>query len=139
MQEKIKTIKPDYVFEVSWEVCNKVGGIHTVISTKSVALKKNCKELILIGPDTWRDSEEHPEFTEDNSMFADWHRKAESEGIRVRTGRWKIPGNPKVLLIDFSNYISQKDAILFSRITSYNVCYTKLLRTFNMAQFPTQI
>lgn len=27
---------PAYLFEVSWEVCNKVGGIHTVISTKGV-------------------------------------------------------------------------------------------------------
>ena len=26
-------LTPDYLFEVSWEVCNKVGGIHTVVST----------------------------------------------------------------------------------------------------------
>ncbi len=121
MQDLNKIIKPDYIFEVSWEVCNKVGGIHTVISTKSVALAKNCKELVLIGPDVWRDSAAHPEFTEDNSMFADWHRKAESEGIRVRTGRWNIPGKPKVLLIDFSNYISQKDAIMFSYWEDYKL------------------
>lgn len=121
MPENMKLINPDYVFEVSWEVCNKVGGIHTVISTKSVALRKNCKELILIGPDTWRDSAVHPEFTEDTSMFADWHRKAESEGIRVRTGTWNIPGNPKVLLIDYSNYISQKDAILFNFWEDYKL------------------
>ena len=24
-------LTPDYLFEVSWEVCNKVGGIHTVV------------------------------------------------------------------------------------------------------------
>ena len=29
---------PAYLFEVSWEVCNKVGGIHTVISTKVLSL-----------------------------------------------------------------------------------------------------
>lgn len=117
----VEIIKPDYVFEVSWEVCNKVGGIHTVISTKSVELAKNCKELLFIGPDTWRESAKHPEFIEDNSMFSDWHRKAESEGIRVRTGRWDIPGKPKVLLIDFSNYISQKDAILFKFWEDYKL------------------
>ncbi len=32
-------INPDYLFEVSWEVCNKVGGIYTVIATKSLYLK----------------------------------------------------------------------------------------------------
>ena len=26
-------IRPDYLFEISWEVCNKVGGIYTVIAT----------------------------------------------------------------------------------------------------------
>lgn len=121
MSDIQKIVKPDYIFEVSWEVCNKVGGIHTVISTKSVELAKNCKELILIGPDMWRDSAAHPEFIEDNSMFSDWHRKAESEGIRVRTGRWKIPGKPKVLLVDFSNYISQKDAILYKFWEDYKL------------------
>ncbi|MBN2778858.1 MAG: alpha-glucan family phosphorylase [Bacteroidales bacterium] len=116
-----KIIKPDYIFEVSWEICNKVGGIHTVLSTKSKSLSQNCKELILIGPDIWRDTGEHPEFIEDNSLFSDWHRKADSEGIRIRTGRWNIPGTPKVLLVDFSNYISQKDAILYKFWEEYKL------------------
>lgn len=103
---------PDYIFEVSWEVCNKVGGIHTVVSTKSHALLEHCKDLILIGPDLWHDNNEHPEFEQDNTLYTEWHRKIESEGHRVRLGRWKIPGSPKVMLIDFSNYINQKDHIL---------------------------
>ena len=35
-------INPDYLFEVSWEVCNKVGGIYTVIATKS--LRSGCMD-----------------------------------------------------------------------------------------------
>ena len=27
-------LTPDYIFEASWEVCNKVGGIYTVLSTR---------------------------------------------------------------------------------------------------------
>ena len=34
-----KYINPDYLFEVSWEVCNKVGGIYTGISTKAHYIK----------------------------------------------------------------------------------------------------
>jgi len=30
---KGKMLFPDYIFETSWEVCNKVGGIYTVLST----------------------------------------------------------------------------------------------------------
>jgi phosphorylase/glycogen(starch) synthase len=116
-----KYFKPDYIFEVSWEVCNKVGGIHTVLSTKSISLSKNCGKLILIGPDVWRDNEEHPEFEEDNSLFSDWKRKLDSENLRVRVGRWKIPGNPVALLVDFSNYISQKDQIFYEFWEKYKL------------------
>ena len=53
----------DYLFETSWEVCNKVGGIHTVVSTKAKTLKEKIKgELILIGPDICKDKTENIEF-----------------------------------------------------------------------------
>ena len=62
MSEK-KFVSPDYLFEVSWEVCNKVGGIHTVIATKALNLSKELQNNhILIGPDVWRDTEKNPEF-----------------------------------------------------------------------------
>jgi phosphorylase/glycogen(starch) synthase len=116
-----KYLKPDYIFEVSWEVCNKVGGIHTVLSTKSISLSENCGKLVLIGPDVWRDNEEHPEFDEDNSLFSDWKRKLDYEQLRVRIGYWKIPGRPIALLVDFSNYINQKDQIFYEFWEKYKL------------------
>ncbi|MDR0368406.1 MAG: alpha-glucan family phosphorylase [Bacteroidales bacterium] len=113
--------KPEYIFEVSWEVCNKVGGIHTVIHTKTLSLLKNCEELIMIGPDIWHDFKERQEFEEDPDLFAAWKKVAAAEGIRVRTGRWKIPGRPIVLLIDFSNYINDKDTILYEFWEKYQL------------------
>ena len=45
-------LSPDYLFEASWEVCNKVGGIHTVISTKALTTTKKLGDrYMLIGPD----------------------------------------------------------------------------------------
>ena len=32
-------LTPDYIFEASWEVCNKVGGIYTVLSTRANTLQ----------------------------------------------------------------------------------------------------
>ena len=59
-------IRPDYLFEVSWEVCNKVGGIYTVLATKSLYLKTELKRHhILVGPDVWMDTESNPDFIED--------------------------------------------------------------------------
>ncbi len=115
-------IKPDYIFEVSWEICNKVGGIHTVISTKSVELKERCnKKLILIGPDVWRENKEHPEFIEDKDLFVNWKISATAEGLRCRTGYWDIPGKPFVILVDFTHYINQKDEIFFKFWEQYRL------------------
>ena len=40
-------IKPDYIFESSWEVCNKVGGIYTVLSTRAKTLQESMKDQII--------------------------------------------------------------------------------------------
>lgn len=107
------SIAADYLFEVSWEVCNKIGGIHTVIATKALNLRAEMEDRhILIGPDVWRDTHNNPEFLEDVNIFKSWKSLAVPEGIRVRTGRWNIPGNPVVILVDFSALISKKDEIL---------------------------
>ena len=66
-------IRPDYLFEISWEVCNKVGGIYTVIATKSLYLKSELKRHhILIGPDVWMDTESNPDFIEDPHLYSAW-------------------------------------------------------------------
>jgi len=107
-----KTLTPDYVFEVSWEICNKVGGINTVIATKSLILTQHLKDkLILIGPDIWRDTDQNPAFKEDPTLFKAWKRAALRQGLRVRVGRWDIIGEPIVILVDFSAHIAQKDQI----------------------------
>ncbi len=106
------TNRPDYIFETSWEVCNKVGGIHTVISTKALTLAKVFKDnLILIGPDLIRESGKNTEFEEDKALFRAWRKKLENQGLRIRIGRWKIIGKPLVFLVDFSSFFPKKDEI----------------------------
>ncbi len=104
--------KTQILFETSWEVCNKVGGIHTVISTKAKSiLDQSDFEYILIGPDLWRDEGENPEFEPDPELFKDWKEQFQNKAFSVKTGRWKIPGRPKAMLIDFYSLISRKDEI----------------------------
>lgn len=107
-----KVEDPDYLFETSWEVCNKVGGIHTVISTKALTLVEKLKSnYILIGPDVWRDTSQNPEFQEDNQLFKSWRSRAVEEGLGVKIGRWNIAGNPIVIIVDFMTFVPQKDSI----------------------------
>ena len=104
---------PDYLFEVSWEVCNKVGGIYTVIATKSLYLKQQLhKHHILIGPDVWMDTESNPDFIEDTHLYSLWKAHAASEGIRVRIGKWNVPGNPIAILVDFKQFLTSQNDIL---------------------------
>jgi phosphorylase/glycogen(starch) synthase len=111
-----KYLTPDYLFEVSWEVCNKVGGIHTVISTKAISLKAELQDRhILIGPDVWRDSGENPEFEEDKLLFNAWKQHALGEGLRIKVGRWKIAGRPIAIILDFTTFMARKDEI-FSKL-----------------------
>ena len=105
-------MKVEFLFETSWEVCNKVGGIHTVISTKAQNITKELgNNYILIGPDVWREDSVNPEFIPDDSLFTEWKNRAVSEGLRVKTGRWNIASQPIVLLIDFTPYFGQQNEI----------------------------
>ena len=114
-------LSPDFLFEVSWEVCNKVGGIHTVISTKTqTAIRKFGERYILLGPDLSHEGV-NPEFQEDPNLLKAWRQNVYNEGIRIRVGRWKIKGEPMVILVDFSSLIPRKDEILKSLWESYHV------------------
>ncbi len=105
-------LKADYIFETSWEVCNKVGGIYTVISTKALSIINEIKDnYILIGPDVWMETHQNPEFTEDKFLYKSWREKAQEEGLRFRIGRWNIVGHPIAILVDFTHYFSEKDQI----------------------------
>ncbi len=114
--------KPAYLFEVSWEVCNKVGGIHTVVSTKALNMVKEYGDShILVGPDVWRYTEQNPEFIDDSKLFRSWRQKAIQEGLRIKVGRWNVMGKPIVILIDFSTFITQKDTIFASFWEKYKL------------------
>ena len=107
------TIDPDYLFEVSWEVCNKVGGIYTVVATKALHLKSQLgRHHILIGPDVWMHRASNPDFIEDPLLFRSWKQQAAAEGLRLRVGKWNIPGTPVAVLVDYKTFLPQADAIL---------------------------
>ncbi|MBQ2993127.1 MAG: alpha-glucan family phosphorylase [Alistipes sp.] len=116
-----KNFTPDTLFEVSWEVCNKVGGIHTVVATKALTVTKLLGDkYIVIGPDFSQDNG-NSEFEEDVNLLKAWRQTLYNEGIRVRVGRWKIAGNPIAILIDFTTHFSQKDEVLKMLWDNYNV------------------
>ena len=112
---------PDYIFESSWEVCNKVGGIYAVLSTRAKTLQDRIGDrLIFIGPDCWK-QQECIYFKEDASLYADWREHASREGLKIKVGRWDIPGQPVAVLVDFSPYFDQKNRIYTELWNSFEV------------------
>ncbi len=107
-----KELKPEYIFETSWEVCNMVGGIYTVLSTRTATLQEiNTDKLIFIGPDVWKDKT-NPYFDETPTGYEDWIAFTENEyKLKIRVGRWKIHGNPIAVLVDFEPLMEQKNDI----------------------------
>lgn len=104
-----KKTTPDYVLESSWEVCNKLGGIYTVLSTRAKTQEALLGgNLLFIGPDLWH-GRENPLFSEDPDLWPEWVATMAAEGVGLRMGRWNIPGKPKVALVDFQPFFVRKN------------------------------
>jgi len=103
--------KPDCVFEVAWEVCNKVGGIYTVVMSKAALLVEQIQQYFLIGPyfpeKARLDLEELDPPEEFRSVFAEM----ENQGIKCHYGKWLVKGEPRCILLDTSNFTHKKDEI----------------------------
>ena len=115
-------LTPDYVFEASWEVCNKVGGIYTVLSTRAKTLQEQFRDRIFfIGPDFWK-GKENPLFIEYDNLCAAWKEHAAvRDHLSVRVGRWNIPGEPIVILVDFQPFFQKKNDIYTEMWNRYQV------------------
>ena len=107
------TFRYDLLFETSWEVCNKIGGIYTVLSTKARTLQKLSKDnTIFIGPDVWTEENPSPYFIESKTLLAGWRKSLSLPyGIKVRVGRWDIPGKPIVVLVSFGTMYEHKNEL----------------------------
>ena len=113
----------DLLIETSWEVCNKVGGIYTVLSTKAKNLHNIYKDkVIFIGPDVWSEENPSPYFVESPSVLKAWRESLQlPDGVSVRTGRWNIPGKPIAILVKFDGMYAVKDEFYSNMWNLYGV------------------
>ena len=117
----IKKMFPDFIFEASWEVCNKVGGIYTVLSMRAKTMQERLKDqIIFIGPDCTKDAE-NIYFKEDKSLFAEWVQVTNDEGLSIKVGHWDIPGLPIAILIDYTSFFAQKNVFYGNLWQQYKV------------------
>ena len=106
------------LFEVSWEVCNKVGGIYSVVSSKALqAVEQFGEDYFLLGPSL----AENVGFEETDENIWDSLRLAfATKDLKCRMGRWNIPGRPKAILVDFAKRYSSNQ-LLYDLWKNYGV------------------
>ena len=103
-------MQPDYIFETSWEVCNRVGGIYAVLSTRAASMQaEHPDSVFFFGPDFGEHSDIF--FCEDKRLLSDWTKGRKGTNIPVRVGRWHVPGEPIAILLKFDALWPQKDTI----------------------------
>lgn len=117
------TNKVNLLFEASWEVCNKIGGIYTVLSTKANVLEQSLSDsLVFIGPDVWSAEKPCPVFVEDPKLLGNASSRLQLPmGITVRTGRWSVPGNPIALLVKFDGVYPHLNPVFGEMWNRYHV------------------
>ena len=116
--------RSSFVFEISWEVCNMVGGIHTVIQSKAAKMRERFgDDYICVGPQIPHPITSSPVFREEiwNDDIYKIIQDFSSLGVTARMGRWLIPGEPKVLLVGFKDLFFQKDRILATYWENFGV------------------
>lgn len=96
--------KAQYLFEASWEVCNKVGGIYTVVKSKAAIMNETYENYFLIGPLTQENSKFEAEQAVPPSWLKEVMDELEDEGIHTFFGRWLAKGRPYVILIDYEKF-----------------------------------
>jgi glycogen(starch) synthase len=109
------------LFELSWEVCHKVGGIYTVVKSKAALINSAYPNYFLIGP--YFDEFANVDFIEESpsAPFGEVFEELKKEGIVCHFGRWQVKGYPRTILIDFSGYWSRKNEIKGNLWNDYKI------------------
>ncbi|VIO94976.1 Glycogen synthase, putative [Brugia malayi] len=93
------------VFECSWEVANKVGGIYTVLRSKApISTEEYGDQYCMLGP--LRDGKwqlEVEQIAPESRHIATAIHKLKEGGFKTVYGRWLIDGYPKVILFDLGS------------------------------------
>jgi len=123
-----------YIFEVSWEVANKVGGIYTVLSSKAKYVKKKYGDFYyLIGPYLGAKNESEFHFLKPPEIFETIINSLYTKGIVVYYGEWLIEGRPKTFLIDCSKYLAQVNYLKYELWVKFQI---DSLRTHDDYNYP---
>ena len=113
------------LLETSWEVCNKMGGIYTVLASRAATMtRRHPQDIIFVGPLLAAEDEALPLDFIPTAVpeLAAWQREASSElGLRLVVGRWAVAGEPAVVLVDFKPLWQERGELYFEAWKAYGI------------------
>lgn len=90
-----------WTFEAAWEVANKVGGIYTVIRSKTyVSTEEMGDQYCLLGPYKEQCARTEVEESDFSGPLHTAVSKMREQGFKIHTGTWLVDGNPQIILFD---------------------------------------
>ena len=113
------------LLETSWEVCNKMGGIYTVLASRAATMtRRHPQDIIFVGPLLAAEGEALPLDFIPTAVpeLAAWQREASAElGLRLVVGRWAVAGEPAVVLVDFKPLWQEQGELYFEAWKEYGI------------------
>jgi glycogen(starch) synthase len=90
-----------FLIEISWEVCNQIGGIYQVVRSKAPLMVHRWREqYCMLGPYIEGKVSLEFEASRPTGWLARLLDALAHEGLRVHHGHWLIQGRPRVLLLE---------------------------------------
>ncbi|TVQ31625.1 MAG: glycogen synthase [Phycisphaeraceae bacterium] len=112
------------LFEVSWEVCNKLGGIYQVIRSKAPTMVERWGDnYCLIGPYEGEKSALEFEPTRPEGPLGRVVNVLRDAGLHVHHGRWLSTGKPRVILIDHRRSVQELNALKHAAWEAHNISF----------------
>jgi glycogen(starch) synthase len=111
-----------YIFEISWEVANKVGGIYTVLATKVKYIKEIYgRNYFVVGPYLPSKSQKDFKFVPTPFEFQDVVERLKNKGINVYFGEWLVEGMPHGFLIDFQKILNEVNTLKYDLWQNFGI------------------
>lgn len=110
------------LLEISWEVCNQLGGIYTVLRSKvpsTVARWGN--RYCLIGPYNHQNAQLEFEPAPLVGAIGQAVAQLNDIGIRAHYGRWLVSGRPHVVLLDYTSVFPQLGDVKYRLYADHHI------------------
>lgn len=116
-----------YLVEIAWEVCNKVGGIYTVIQSKVPYMKEHWgNQYCLIGPLTSnRLPVEFQPVDDYSDPFGKIVLQMRADGYEVEYGDWLIAGKPRIILLPLQQSMEQLNTVKHELYSNHGITFNK--------------